>query len=485
MPAEGVRLVSVWSWVFESEPDSGIGFGDLAQHIAADADPVLRLRPQKPSNPNAAQREALDRIDTGSTALPQRLPSGERTAGFYRGPLTASPARPLPDLPDDRVRLESADEALVYLETYGVYDTGYASAFTLGRALALADPEFRTHLLAWRKGARNAARRLVAHPDLAGRAVTTGTADLLTRDLARDAFDKLLTDGNGARLARALGEAGADVAAGRRHAPGARTSAPGAWTAASLHSALGRADVREVLRAATATELDPVTKWLDELVTLHRVPFEHLVPDPRMLPRESIRFFHIDPGWIQAAIDGALSIGVGHTLDFDLNLLARGVRQAPQCGVLLHSDLVEGWPETIYTALRSGAAVEPVRSAHYGTHVRMLLYPAAIDTFAMAEPPQGLHFGFGDLGTIQLREISGPNIGAPVEEGEFPEDPGDDRFGRFLRAGGYDVLNVAGQGDALLPALARAHNVSALSSAQFTLQMVKAPQLQMFVRPRP
>ncbi|WP_180986005.1 hypothetical protein [Streptomyces sp. CB02959] len=485
VPAEGVRLVSVWSWVFESEPDSGIGFGDLAQHIAADADPVLRLRPQKPSNPNAAQREALDRIDTGSTALPQRLPSGERTAGFYRGPLTASPARPLPDLPDDRVRLESADEALVYLETYGVYDTGYASAFTLGRALALADPEFRTHLLAWRKGARNAARRLVAHPDLAGRAVTTGTADLLTRDLARDAFDKLLTDGNGARLARALGEAGADVAAGRRHAPGARTSAPGAWTAASLHSALGRADVREVLRAATATELDPVTKWLDELVTLHRVPFEHLVPDPRMLPRESIRFFHIDPGWIQAAIDGALSIGVGHTLDFDLNLLARGVRQAPQCGVLLHSDLVEGWPETIYTALRSGAAVEPVRSAHYGTHVRMLLYPAAIDTFAMAEPPQGLHFGFGDLGTIQLREISGPNIGAPVEEGEFPEDPGDDRFGRFLRAGGYDVLNVAGQGDALLPALARAHNVSALSSAQFTLQMVKAPQLQMFVRPRP
>lgn len=49
----------------------------------------------------------------------------------------------------------------------------------------------------------------------------------------------------------------------------------------------------------------------------------------------------------------------------------------------------------------------------------------------MAEPPQGLHFGFGDLGTIELRKISGPDIGAPM--GEFPEDPGDDRFSRFLR----------------------------------------------------
>ncbi|MEZ0095065.1 hypothetical protein [Streptacidiphilus sp. EB129] len=483
-PEDDVRLVSVWSWMFESEPDSGTGFGDLAQHIAADPDPVLRLRPQAPSNPNAAQREALDRIATGSTALPQRLPSGERTAGFYRGPLTAAPAQPLPDLPEeDRVRLESADEALVYLETYGVYDTGYASAFSLGRALALADAEFRTHLLAWRKGARNAARRLVAHPDLAGRAATASTAGLLTADLARDAFDKLLTTGGGARLARALGQAGADVAAGRRHAPDTRTSTRSApLTAASLHTALGRPDVQDMLRAATATELDPVTEWLDELVTLHRIPFEHLVPDPRMLPPESIRFFHLDPGWIRAAVDGALSIGVGHILDFDLNMLARRVSEAPECGVLLHSDIVEGWPETIYAAFRSGRLVEPVRTAHYGTHVLMLLYPAAIDTFAMAEPPQGLHFGFGDLGTIELRKISGPDIGMPM--GEFPPDPGDDRFSRFLRPGGYDVLNVAGQGDALLPALARAHNVAELSSAQFTLQMVKAPQLQTFA-PRP
>ncbi|MER7987687.1 hypothetical protein ABTY53_19200 [Streptomyces noursei] len=481
VPADGVRLVSVWSWGFESEPDSGIGFGDLAQHLAADACPLLRLRPEVPSVPNAAQQEVLDRIATGSTALPQRLASGERTASFYRGPLTAAPAQELPDPAEGEERLRSADEALVYVEKYGVYDTGYASAFTLGRTLALADPEFRRHLLAWRKAARGAARRLLTHPDLAGRSLTAAQAGLLTRDLARDAFDKLLTEGGGRRLARALGEAGADVAAGRRRAPGTRRARVAPLTAAGLHTALHRAEVRDVLRAATAAQLDPVAQWLDELVCLHRVPFEHLVPDPRMLPRESIRFFYVDPGWIKAAVDGALSIGVGHTLDADLNELARGVREAPACGMLLHSDIVENWPDTVYAGFRSGAEVEPLRVAHYGTHVMMALFPDIVDSFAFAEPPQGLFFGFGDLGTIELRKISGPDVGMPM--GEFPADPGDDRFSRFLRPGGFDVLNVAGDGDALLTALRQAHNVAGLSSAQFTLQMVRAPQLQSFVRP--
>ncbi|MEW1658674.1 hypothetical protein [Streptomyces sp. NPDC093707] len=65
-----------------------------------------------------------------------------------------------------------------------------------------------------------------------------------------------------------------------------------------------------------------------------------------------------------------------------------------------------------------------------------------IDTFTLAEPPQGLHFGFSDIGTVELRQISGPEVGAPL--GEFPEEPTDDRFARFLRPGGHDVLNVAG-----------------------------------------
>ncbi len=480
VPAEGLRLVSMWSWAFESEPDTGRGFGDIAQRLAADQGPVLRLRPFTPFSPTPSLREALDRLAQGATALPHRLPSGERSFAFYRGPFTAEPAQPLPG-PASGERLESADEAQIYLEAYGVYDTGYASAFALGRALALADAAFCAALLAFRKSARGAARRLLTHPDLAGRQIGVATADLLKRDLARDAFDLLLTQGGGSRLATGLARAGADVAAGRRRTPGASRTAAVPLTATGLRQAVARTEVRDVLRQATESELHPVRDWLDRLPLMEMIPFEHLVPDAGMLPPESIRFFHVDSGWIRAAVDGALSIGVGHALDADLNALARSVQDPPECGVLLHSDLVPGWPRTIYTAFRDNVPVETLRTAHYGTHVLLLLYPRVIDTFTIAEPPQGLHFGFGDLGTIEQRQISGPDIGMPM--GEFPPEPDDDQFTRFKRPGDQDVLNVAGPGDALLPALADAHGVPALSSAEFTLQMIKAPQLQTFARP--
>ncbi|MFF7250544.1 hypothetical protein ACFZBU_42520 [Embleya sp. NPDC008237] len=483
-----VRLVSLWSWTFETEPDTGIGFGDLVHHLAtegrADDDPpdlLLRLPTgTAPSSRTPAQREVAERLATGTVALPQRLETGERTLAFHRGPFTAAPAQPLPA--PAAPRLDSADEALIYLEEHGVFDTSYAAAFTLGRSLALADAQFRTALLEFRKAARNAARRMVFHPRADGLAVT---ASDLTRNTTRDAFDRLLLDDGGARFTRALRHAGADVAAGRRRPAGRGTRRTTA-TVTDIRASLSNADVRGVLREALAPELSPVEQWLDRLRVLDMVPLEHLVPLMDMLlPPESIRFFHVDPAWVRAAIDGALSVGVGHALDLDLNSLAAGVAAPPVSGVLVHSVLIPNWPKMVAAAYdANGAVVEPLREAVYGTEVKVFLYAGPIGGFTLAEPPQGLHFGFGDLGTIELRKISGPNIGYPA--GEFPTDPTDDRFGRFLRpepeSDGYDVLNITGPGDALLPALSAAHGGAPLSSAQFALQMLKRPQVQIFDR---
>lgn len=49
--------------------------------------------------------------------------------------------------------------------------------------------------------------------------------------------------------------------------------------------------------------------WLIKLKLLVGVPYNYLVPDQAYLPPESIRFFHLDPNWIDALVDGALSIG--------------------------------------------------------------------------------------------------------------------------------------------------------------------------------
>lgn len=52
-----------------------------------------------------------------------------------------------------------------------------------------------------------------------------------------------------------------------------------------------------------------ITEWLGKLKLLYNVPLNYLVPDERMLPPESIRFFYLDPNWVDALVDGAFSIG--------------------------------------------------------------------------------------------------------------------------------------------------------------------------------
>lgn len=50
-----------------------------------------------------------------------------------------------------------------------------------------------------------------------------------------------------------------------------------------------------------------ISDWLGRLRLLYGVPVNYLVPDEALLPPESIRFFTIDPNWIEALVDGALS----------------------------------------------------------------------------------------------------------------------------------------------------------------------------------
>jgi hypothetical protein len=49
--------------------------------------------------------------------------------------------------------------------------------------------------------------------------------------------------------------------------------------------------------------------FLAHLRCLVGVPFEYLVPDERLLPTESIRFFYLDRSWADRLIDGAVAVG--------------------------------------------------------------------------------------------------------------------------------------------------------------------------------
>src|SRR5271169_137539 len=75
--------------------------------------------------------------------------------------------------------------------------------------------------------------------------------------------------------------------------------------------------IADKLKTSVTADLvsDEVTNWLGRLVLLYGVPFHYLVPEEEMLPSESIRFFYVDPIWIQCLVQGACSVGSSGYVD--------------------------------------------------------------------------------------------------------------------------------------------------------------------------
>lgn len=142
--------------------------------------------------------------------------------------------------------------------------------------------------------------------------------------------------------------------------------------------------LEKTLRDLPSEIPEEVTSWLARLVLLYGVPFNYLIPEEEMLPKESLRFFFLDPTWIQCLVQGACSVGsngygdtiidkamnewvqpnqpVGKNQASVANKKAAGVRDRlrkqyedvplppedacldwPLTGFLLRSAVVEGW----------------------------------------------------------------------------------------------------------------------------------------------
>src|SRR5664279_1504283 len=111
--------------------------------------------------------------------------------------------------------------------------------------------------------------------------------------------------------------------------------------------------------------------FLAHLRMLVGVPFDYLVPDARLLPDESIRFFYLDRSWTDRLVEGAIAVGKtgtreqahhqAHSADIhsQLDLTERVVRVLQRglpkgdvlndsagivTGFLLRSAAVSGWP---------------------------------------------------------------------------------------------------------------------------------------------
>lgn len=362
---ERVRLAVLHQWRFAGRADSAGGF---ETRVAALTAGQLRA-PAETSWSDGLQRL----LEQGYVPVAQETEAGRRRAAIYRGPLAPlAPASAALTAP-----------ALLGPPDLDAQDISAASAWQLGRLLALSSSEFANAVL---------------------RAVNQRTADRLG---------------------------------------GGRTDLDD-HTAVGLLGTLS--GILEGQRSRMAdpppAALDALTigRWLARLIVLAPAPLRYLVPSDRMLPMEAIRSFHVDEAWtFDALAGGSLSLGSeliappatlaaptrGQLRDAIWRLIEEVRRWTPDDGpdksalptrkpihgLLLRTRLLRDYPglEVIVHDGR-GAPVRPLRFETVGEDTVILLVQGPVTQLELREPREGLKFRCSERRVLLARDDD-PELG--------------------------------------------------------------------------
>ncbi len=185
-------------------------------------------------------------------------------------------------------------------------------------------------------------------------------------------------------------------------------------------------------------------QYFTDLSLLKSIPFQYLVPHESYLPDESMRFFYIDPLWMECCLDGAFSIG--RTTEYDenrersdhenLSFPHKSIRPR-MTGVLLRSDLISGWPSLMVEAYKGKTAtsetaeikdltkLENLRFERLGSNVLIVIFDGEVDVVTVHLPPESLHCGFSrpTNGHVNyFKEIKDIDDGHEIENGAVTVD---------------------------------------------------------------
>ncbi|HEU4769133.1 MAG TPA: hypothetical protein VFS77_17245 [Pyrinomonadaceae bacterium] len=405
-PAPRVRLIVLGSWTFQNDPKGNDTFGGLMQQLKKSSAVFGVALPA-----TSGHTHVDNALKRGYVPLDYKPLNSTPTIAWYRGPLSPFPRKRL-----NRPAFERADAALIFDDNNGMLDVSYASAWELGRLLALSSPAF-----------------------------AKGLHLFVERDQNATEFVK--------EIEKFL----------EQHRSSFKDP-----------SSVPPSPAKEKITIA-----DDLVEWIARLVLLYPVPFLYLVPHSSLLPSESLRFFHLDDNWISALVDGALSIAV-RTAELrtssraDLqSVLSKIVYQyrlrlqgkepewnpseryedIPKSGFLLRSSIVSGWPGVEVTA-STNAAPDPnlpkiLRLDQISEGVLFCLARGSLDQVTFREPREGITFGVSSDGKVKATK-SGKILDVRKE---------------FQREGVVDIAKLRDQ-------------LQSSGSAEFATEMIRKPEQQ-------
>lgn len=155
-PAARVRLITLANWSFVNDPKGNDTFGGLMEHLTKSSS-VFGI-----TLPATSGEEYVDKaLQRGYVPLDYKPSDSTPTFAWYRGPLAPlpqkGPTQTASQAGGAAMIFESADAAMIFDTRKGILDLSYASAWELGRLLALSSPAFVKGLRLFVEGRQNAA----------------------------------------------------------------------------------------------------------------------------------------------------------------------------------------------------------------------------------------------------------------------------------------------------------------------------------------
>lgn len=274
-----------------------------------------------------------------------------------------------------------------------------------------------------------------------------------------------------------------------------------------------------------------LVSWLSKLALLNGVPFNYLVPDEKMLPPESIRFFYLDENWTGALTDGAFSIGRNLTDDetaaYNLDKAVhpgamQQVRKAMPAvrakilglpaadppavitGFLLRSSIVQAYPTLgVYAYPLNGTPNDPtpdmltiLRFERLGSHSDTMICLISGDAYRVDihESPQALHYGIDcyndncEVGGVQATAVknlytftikdSATANGTTTQTVTMSATPKPTDISKCVRSNNTRTLDIS----TLAGIIATTNNYSSIDSAEMGFEMTEGVGMVSFYK---
>lgn len=425
-----VALSSLHSWSYTCLPPKSLNVytafrsvGNTLGVLRAPDDVISGLASQGPEGARVANR-----LTDGYSMVKYRTQTGEPTVALTRSPFTPT-VIPHP-LTADWASLSIFGTDLQILDQeVGLMDITYDSAWQLGKTLALADQAFAAALSRLRSEAF-------------GKTMNNAKAEILgargaykTREESLASLTQSMETLNELPKGNLLHGPQGMVNRWRRSAVDTLDLSYGSpliepiFDHHATHVVLTLASTSDVtdgddvvlyneFNAPQSTDWMIIFGWVLDRMNLVNVPAHYLITDPSHLPPESLRFFHIDANWVDALVDGGLSIANHLGKDEDkirthikimineylktVDPILKYAPQIPTYGFLLRSELCTQFPDLVVTApLPEGDPRAPiVRHENIDIGVMLCLFDRVpseteFESLTFAQPPHQQSFVAG------------------------------------------------------------------------------------------